>query len=482
MSDVKLESANINMWKETLDTSISSFFGVMSDIIHIAILVRFLPQEQMGVFFISYAFLYLFAQIPRGFGIAIRKRTSEMNSGRSKYLWCGFILIIPVLFLLFLILLISQPVFNSYSSVKLSKTVLLSLFFATTGFSTLEFSRYYMAGCGNPGKAEKLRTSIAKTTMPIITIIFLLYNPTVESALFAVFISYFSTSIIIFKLSPHKYNLPSLEVIIDILKYSKWSVTTSILNDFYHRWDSILLGIMVGSIAVGYYDSSLRIAFLATTFAVGVSKTSNVKMSGMLEYDKNIEDISGKTLIASTFLIFPLLLLCIFNSRFILGVIYSAEYTSAEWYLILIIIAQIFQAYRMQFESIFNSSDKPRATTKTSFICVIINIITAPFLVIYFGGLGVIYSTILSEFVRFAIYEVQLNKLFGTYIIPNGLLIQYLSFGIISIILYIIQLIKFSDITFFIISFMFSTIGFYMVQYFLSDETKDIIDEYLSNK
>lgn len=114
--------------------------------------------------------------------------------------------------------------------------------------------------------------------------------------------------------------------------------------------------------------------------------------------------------------------------------------------------------------------------------CVIINIITAPFLVIYFGGLGVIYSTILSEFVRFAIYEIQLNKLFGTYIIPNGLLIQYLSFGIISILLYIIQLIKFSDITFFIISFIFSTIGFYMVQYVLSDETKDIIDEYLSNK
>lgn len=86
MGDEELASANINIWKETLDTSISSFFGVLSDIIHVAILVRYLTQEQMGVFFISYAFLYLFAQIPRGFGIAIRKRASEINTHRSKYL------------------------------------------------------------------------------------------------------------------------------------------------------------------------------------------------------------------------------------------------------------------------------------------------------------------------------------------------------------------------------------------------------------
>lgn len=472
-----LKSANINIWKESVETSISSFFGVVSDVLHVFILVRFLSQEQIGVFFISYAFLYLFAQIPRGFGIAIRKRASEVNSGYSEYLWVGLILILPSLFLLYALLWLFQPVLNTYSSIMLSDQVLIGLFFATTGFSTLEFSRFYMAGCGEPGRAEKLRTALAKTSMPILTVLVLSISPTVESALYSVFVSYFLSSIIIFLLSPHKLLCPTKNLLIDIVKFSKWSVSTSILNDFYHRWDTILLGILVGSVAVGYYDSSLRIAFLATTFSVGVSKTSNVKMSGLIETDREITDIANKTLEVSTFLIFPLLLISLFNATYILEILFGPEYTGAKLYLILLIVIQIFQAYRMQFESICNSTDNPNITTKISLIVVLVNVITAPFLVFEFGGYGVLYSTLISEFVRILLYQFSVKNVLDAYLVPKGVFTQYaILIGLGSILYILNQFI--SNTYFFVISVFISTVGFYSLQYYISESSREIFREY----
>lgn len=477
-SNSDLKSANLPIWKESVQTSTFSFFGVLSDVLHVFILIQFLTQEKIGVFFLSYAFLYLFSQIARGFGIAIRKRASEYNKNKSKYLWCGFILIVPSLILLYITLWIIQPVLNSYSSVTLSKTVLISLYFATTGFSILEFSRYYMAGCGEPARAEKLRTSIAKTSMPIITVILLSISPSVEYALYAVAIAYTGTAIIIFWITPHKLQIPSSETIVDVAKFSKWSVSTSVLNDFYLRWDTILLGLMVGSIAVGYYDSSVRIAFLATTFAAGVSKTSNVKMSGMNELNQDITDIADKTLEISTFLIFPLLITTALNAEYILNTIFGPAYTAAKYYLLLLIITQIFQAYRMQFESMFNSTNNPKITTKTSLICVVTNVLTAPVLVYFFGGYGVLYSTLLSELIRLTIYEQQIKTLLGQYIFSKGAALQYISALLLIGSLYIVKLAEISDVLFFCISTTTATIGFYTLQYRFSQNTQKIIAEY----
>lgn len=481
MSDKRLESVDIKLWTESLKTSVSSFFGVLSDVIHVFILVRFLDQPSLGVFFLSYGFLYLFAQIPRGIGIAVRKRASEINQSRSKYLWIGLIIITPALILVYSAFGILLPILNQYSIVQIPFSVFIALLFASTGFGTLEFSRYYMAGCSEPGLAETLRTGIAKTSMPIITVLALYHSPTIESALYAVFISYFVTSIIIFLMTPNELVKPTKEDIFDILQYSKWSLSTSILNDFYRRWDTILLGVLVGSVTLSYYDSSLRIAFLATTFAIGISKTSNVKMSGMVETGVSINSTVKKTVVASTFLIFPLLLITLFNAQYILEVLFGSDYSGGGVYLVLISIVQLFQTYRVQFESVFNSSDMPNVTTQASLLSVIFNVITAPMLVIAFGGLGVLYSTIISESVRLTVYQIQLNELLGEYILPRGALIQFLSFGLsVGLLLIVDELFISTDLNMLITSVILGVPILYISQYALSNEVREIIQEYMN--
>lgn len=482
MSD-ELKSTKIDMWHESLGTSIPSFFGVLSDVAHVFILVRFLSQEQVGLFFICYAFLYLFSQIARGFGIAIRKRTSEINNGQSEYLWSGFLLIIPTLFVIFIVFWLSQPILAEFVSIIIPRSVLVAFYLATLGFSVLEFSRYYVAGCGKPALAEKLRTGIAKTSMPILTVIFLYYGTTVTNALYAVFVAYFGTAIIIFGFSNHELILPNKSTIINIITFSKWSLSTSILNDFYHRFDTILLGALVGTVAVSNYDASLRIAFLSTTFAVGISKTSNVKMSGMVELERDISKIASQTIVASSVLILPLLLISLFNAEYLLQVAFGPDYTGAKWYLILLVVVQLFQGYRLQFESIFNSYDTPSYTTRTSLYSVVVNVITAPFLVVYFGGLGVLYSTIIAEVVRVVSYESQIKSVMGDYLIPKSALLQYVLFGVLYGALELLHMgFNISDRVSLILSVFVATVIFYGLQYALLGDVRDIVAAYIEER
>jgi O-antigen/teichoic acid export membrane protein len=478
-----LDSADIDMWHESLETSISSFFGVLSDVIHVLILVRFLSQEKVGLFFICYAFLYLFSQISRGFGIGIRKKTSEINKGRSEYLWCGFLLIIPFLGLTFILFWVAQPFLLEYGSIEIPRKVLIAFYFATFAFSSLEFSRYYVAGCGKPALAEKLRTGIAKTSMPLITFVVLYYDGTVSNALYAVFISYFVTSLIMYAYSDYEFIRPQKQTLLEVLRFSKWSLSTSVLNDFYHRFDTIILAALVGSVAVSYYDSSVRIAFLATTFAVGVSKTSNVKMSGMLESGQDIRIITRRTILLSPIIILPLLLISLFNAEYILVFLFGENYSGAKWYLILQIVVQLFQCYRFQFEAVFNSYDIPQYTTQTSLLSVIVNVVTAPFLVVYLGGLGVLCSTIIAEIVRFVLYERQLKNVMGTYIFPKSLIIQYVIFGFIFAFLKVFHmLLEPSNSVSLFLTFVSGTIVMYGLQYIFSEEIRDIIYQYQNEK
>lgn len=476
----ELKSAKIDLWTESLDSAASSFFSVSMDVLHVLILIRLLTQEEIGIFFFSYAILYLFSQTARGFGVAIRKRATEHNTNRSKYLWNGLIVIIPTLLFLFGLYILSYPLITEYSSINLDFSVVIATLLATTGFSILELSRYYLAGCNKPGFAERFRAIVGKISLIIITFTSVWFYPTVETALISVFITYTITGLLLLYLSPHNFVKPSKDVIMEILVFSKWSLPTAFLNDFYNRWDTILLGFMVGSISLSYYDSSLRIAFLSAVLAVGLSKSSNVKMSGLYETGEKILPTAKKLFIVSTFLVIPLLIITLFNGEFILHILFGEEYKAAKWYLVGLTIIQIFQCYRMQFESIFNSIDEPNKTTKASGLAVIVNIITAPFLVLMFGGLGVIYSTILSEIARILIYEYQIKCKFEEIIFPTGVITQFILFSLLCILIYSISLLFIlSNVQLLILSVIFSTVGFYILQYSISSETRIIVNEFV---
>lgn len=475
---IDLETSKIPIWREAIDAAGSSAIGFLLSLIYTILIVRVLPQTEVGIFFFYLAIVFLITQITKGVGAAIRKRVSSVddNRERSAYLWVGFILIIPIVSILVIGLYIVSQVFGTYLPFQITASEILATLFATIGVSTMQIGRFQLSGSGKPGRAERYRVFIGKLGMVLITGLVFFY-PTAEFVLISRGIGYGLSGVIMLYLAPNQLVSPTKEKFIEILNFAKWSIPTNVLNDFYHRWDTILLGVMVGAVSISYYDSSVRLATVGFPLMAGISAAANVKLSGLYESNKNVNRVFRKLLVASNFCTYPVLLVFFFSGDLVLKWTFGAKYTPATALLFLLAVQQVFQSFRLQFEALFNSFDIPKKTTKTSLLSVIINVITAPLLVLRFGMLGVIYSTLIAEVTRIIVYEYQAYNETNTLFVNRTIIIQpLLIIGIAIIIKILTVIIHIPEFSLFIISSL-GIVVFYVSLYYLSPETRKIMTE-----
>lgn len=476
MSDLK--SAEISIWKESFDASSFSAIGFILELVYTLLLVKVLPQQSVGVFFFYLAIVFLIIQISKGIGIAVRKHVSSISKERtqSKYFWSGVCLLFPILAIIMVCLFSISMFFDSHLPINITFNGFLSILFASLGISIMELGRLQLAGSGEPGKAEKHRVLIGKTSMLLLTTLLLLY-PSAELAISLRGLGFAVSGFVMINLSPHMLIKPDKKSVLDVLRFSKWSIPTNLLNDFYHRWDTLLLGIMVGAISISYYDSSVRIATIGFPLMIGISSAANVKLSGLYESNQDFETVFSKILTVSPLFAYPFLIVFFFSGEYILSVIFGPEYIPAAMMLFLLSIQQVFQSFRLQFEALFNSIDSPKETTKTSGVSVLVNVATAPILVLEFGAIGVLYSTLLSEAIRLVLYEYQSYSKLNTIFINKAILLQPILIIILSVCIKIVSnLYSLTPKTLFPISLL-SIIVFYILLYFTSTQIRHIFTE-----
>lgn len=476
MSD--LETSKINVWKESLDAASSSAIGFVLSLLYTILLVRVLPQTEVGLFFFYLAIVFLVIQITKGVGASVRKRVSSIddNEERAEYLWVSILLIVPLISILLISLYIVSQVFSASIPLDITKTGILAVLFASLGTSVMELGRFHLSGSGEPGRAERYRVLVGKVSVVLLTGLVIFY-PRAELVLVLRGIGYAISGILMLYLAPHTFVSPTKEKVIEILRFSKWSIPTHLLNDFYHRWDTILLGLMVGTVSISYYDSSVRLATIGFPLMLGISSAANVKLSGLYESDKDVKPVFEKLLVASTFCAYPALIVFFFSGEFLLELTYGADYVPAAMMLFLIAVQQVFQSFRFQFEALFNSFDIPKETTKTSGLSVLLNVITAPFLVLQFGALGVIYSTLLAEVLRLSLYEYQAYKKTNKVFINKAIILQPLILIFLGVLIQgLCIVLTFTSLQLFIVT-LSSVPLFYGLLYYLSPQTKQIFLE-----
>lgn len=422
--DTDLDTANIDLFYEAIVSTTSSVIGTVISFLHVIVIAHFLTVEEVGLFFFYLTAVYLFSQIPKGVGVSIRKRVSSTENKRPAFLYTGIVLTILPLAAVCILLIGLVPIINTYSMVQITHSGVLATIFAMLAMGFHHLLHKYLSGTGDPGLADEIRNYVGRGSQLLLTAIGLYLIPTVEAALILYGSGLLIAGIVFWIKSPTKILQPNIEKARSIYSFAKWSVPNTILNDFYHRFDSLALGFLVSATAVGFYDSSVRISSFGFVLAAGLAAAANVNLSGLYESDKDIIEPFKNILALSTFFAFPLLVLSAFHADTILSLSYGPEYSGAIWYLTGIIGYQILQAYRMQFEALFNSVDKPIKITGASIIAVLINIITAFPLVAQLGGIGIVVSTIVAEVFRLSYFIIQTKDELGVVFIKKDIIIQ----------------------------------------------------------
>lgn len=481
----RAKSADINFWWETFHSAHSHLAGIISNLAFVVVLSRFLPIEEVGLYFFYLAAAYVLFQPLKGIGTAVRKRVSSINSGREEYLVGSIALIIPALVISLGITIAVALLVRSYIPFEITTLGLLGLVVCVTGDGVRSVGYQYLSGCGQPARASQLRNYVSNILKLGGTVLVLSYFPTFESALFTQGVTYGVIGIGCWYIAPSSesgekklVSRPSYEQIRELFDFSKWSVPNMLLNDFYHRFDTLVLGVMVGSVAISYYDAPVRLSSLGGVVGWAIAGTVNVKLSGLYENEEEFILLAKKAVAGSTLLAYPVLIIAIVFPELILEVAFGEEYIPAKWFLIGLCVQQLLNLSRSPLEAVFNAVDSPNRITKASITSVVINGVTAIPLVLALGGVGVVVSSIISDTARLLVFQRESQKELGELILHKFMYKQVLAAIVVSAVLFIInQYVTLASVFHLVgISFLVLLL-FYSILYVSSDIPKEIITD-----
>lgn len=468
-----LDTSEVDIFEESIRSTISQLIGNGLSFIHVIAVTYFLTIEQVGLYFFYLSIIYLFSQVPHGIGVALRKRVSSTEKNRPEYYASAVGIALPILVVLAGIFLVVFPLINSYTTLETTRPQLLAVVVGIFGKSFMTMSKKYMEGVGMPAKAQEIKNYVSKLLHVIFTIILLYIAPTVALAVIAYAASRILSAIMTLYFSLNSLTFPTKNKMKSISVFSKWSVPNSLLNDFYNQFDTILLGAVVSATAISYYDTSVKISGFGFAFGIGLAAAANIKLSGLYETNQNIQKPFMMLMSLSTLFVLPLLILSYIHGEFLLTYFYGPEYAEGVWFLIGIALQQIFQVHRFQFEALLNSIDRPRSITTASVVAVILNVVTAYPLILQFGGIGVVISTLFSEFIGVSIYQYITKQYFGVFALTRDMAAQ-VGITIIVVLLTIFRgmIITFEPTTAVIMDSIIILVVFYGGMYALSENVR----------
>lgn len=399
-------SAEINFWRQMASVSASKLLNALGVILLITVLNTSFSIEEIGVFFFFYVSVNFLSKFVGGVGEAIRKRVSAKEGQNPEYLAVGTIFAIvfqTVVSVLILSVYVLVPEQFLPDPLQAGIDVILSAITLLFAQSVGKLMLNYNSGMGYPGRSEWFGRALPGVLFLVLTVFFTFYNSSLSVILLAGTASY-SLSAVIMYLStrPKLLILPSWEHIRSVFDFGKWSILQMISNNIYNSADVLLLGILVTSTTVGFYESSNSLAGLLYVIPYGFYSVGNVMISG-LDAEGRREDIVSvlqESLRASSIIPVMSFFMFVGFGDFILEMVFGGEYSLAYWYLVGLGLIKVLSSYRKPIQGLNYGTDSPEIQFYANVYAMIANFTTVLPLIWYFGGLGVVISTVLAAVVR----------------------------------------------------------------------------------
>lgn len=385
----------------------SKLLNALGIILLITVLNTTFTVEDIGVFFFFYVTVNFLSKFVGGVGEAVRKRVSGHEGKNPEYLAVGTIFalgFVSVMSFLIISVYVLVPEHLLPDTIqRAGLDIILSAITLLVAQSIGKIMLNYNSGLGYPSRSEWFGRALPGILFLILAIVITLYNGSL-SLIFLSGTAAYSLSAFIMYIStrPPLLILPSREHAASVFDFGKWSILQMISNNIYNSADVLLLGILVTSTTVGFYESSNSLAGLMYVIPYGFYAVGNVMISG-LDAEGRRDDILTvlqESLRASSIVPVMIFFMFIGFGDVILDVIFGAEYTLAYWYLVGLGFIKVLSSYRKPLQGLNYGTDKPEIQFYANVYAMAANFTTVLPLIWYFGGLGVVISTMLAAIAR----------------------------------------------------------------------------------
>jgi O-antigen/teichoic acid export membrane protein len=426
------QSAEINFWRQMASVSASKLLNALGVVLLITVLNTTFTVEDIGVFFFFYVTVNFLSKFVGGVGEAIRKRVSAKEGKNPEYLAVGTIFalvfqtVVSLLILSLYILVPEQllPDTLQRAGIEIILSAITLLFAQSIGKLMLN----YNSGLGYPSRSEWFGRALPGVLFLVLAVLFTVTDSSLSIILLSGTASYSLSALIMYvSTRPKLLILPTREHARSVFDFGKWSILQMISNNIYNSADVLLLGILVTSTTVGFYESSNSLAGLLYVVPYAFYSVGNVMISGLDAQGRKEDVISvlQESLRASSIVPVMAFFMFVGFGDFILELIFGEPYGPAYWYLVGLGLIKVLSSYRKPIQGLNYGTDKPEIQFYANVYAMIANFTTVLPLIWYFGGLGVVISTVLAAVVRLAavilmskeyVYNVDIKwTLFVTY-------------------------------------------------------------------
>lgn len=396
------------------------------------IFARELGPDGFGVFQTASAVVLLVSQVPTGFGTAIKKRVSEVDTAPQQYLGAG--LVIELLFTS--LLAFSFYVFSTELVAYLGSSELVVVVAVTAvAIGIFSILNQLLAGVGYPALSSWVDAARSVGTL-LLQLVFLYLGLGAVGLVLGLGIATFLSALIPVLYTRLEPKLPSREALSSVYSFGRWSMTSRVLTTAYDKSNVLLLTAIVGSQAAGLYASAYQLGLPAGMFAGSIRDALSVKSSGVSSAGGDIRGDLVNAISYTGLLSVPMFFGALALSQQLMTTIYGPAYSSGGPALIGLLLYWVFNSYRNPFEAALEGVDKPDTIVKINGVILALHIPLAYLLVNFYGILGVIVSFIVADACRFVLYQYVAYTSFGGVILPRPMLEQLFAGAVMFVVLY----------------------------------------------
>lgn len=351
---------------------------------------RQLGAEQMGIFFLFQAVLFILA-IPADVGIkdGIEKRISE-GENPGKILTTGLLLKLVFSLGLGVGLLAIRDIVNNY----IGGQVVFFLVLALVLNALSEVAIRTLSGELRVGETASLQLARQVVWVGVGALLVWRgfgYLGLIYSFILGLGVVFFWG---MYKRST-KFGSISQDHASSLWAYSKYSFVGAVGGTFYSWMDVAVIGLFLPPSHVGAYEMAWRVGTVVTLLSSSIAMTVFPQVS---EWDsensrEKIESLIPQTITPSLILVIPAFFGTILLSREILGILFGQEFEIAWRVLILFMGINFVQATVAIFSRILKAINYPELVAKARIISLLINIILNIVFVWQFGIIGAAIAT-----------------------------------------------------------------------------------------
>lgn len=362
--------------------------------LRLAILARVLDPSSFGVFGIaSLVLAFLEIVTETGINVFLIQDEGKLN----KYINSAWVVSIIRGFLISLILIISAPLVSKFFNSPESKNLvyLISIIPLIRGFinpsiiklqKNLEFNKEFF-----------LRSGIF-TFDSVVTIILAFIYKSASSFIFGMLASVLLELVVshIFISPKPKLNFVS-EQVKEIIKRGKWITVNGILSYLFTHVDDFIVGRILGTAYLGYYQMSYKVSELPITEVSNVFHNVTFPIFVKIRNDKDrVKSAYLKTtLTISVLTILFGLIIFLFAKEFV-SIILGEKWLPIVDTLKILTAAGVVRAIMGEAQAVFLAFKKQEYVTCSTLVALLIIVVTIFPLISKFGIIGASISTLIA--------------------------------------------------------------------------------------